>query len=320
MTDEQVAHITGFQTCGSIHACPVCASKIRAVRADEISEGARRWLGDGHELAMLTLTMPHDVSMSLEEVWDTVADGWRAVQQGRGGQMMRQSMAGFIRSADLTYGEHGWHFHLHVLVFLEPGESWTEGMTERLRDAWDRWLIRRGYSAAHRMHGVDVRPVRDDAGIGEYVSKVAMELARPDRKEGRGGRTVWEILGDIVEHRRPEDEALWCEYVRASHGRRALTWSQGLRRRVLDLEDDDVPTDDEIAAQEQDAPYVALLGPGLMRLSGEDVEVHIAILEGAEADGAVGIEARLAEAGIPVRITWVVRDGAEIPEFEVDDP
>ncbi|MCC7078684.1 MAG: protein rep, partial [Acidimicrobiia bacterium] len=164
LTEERVSHVSGFQVCGSVHACPVCASKIRAVRADEIGEAARKWLGEGHELMMVTLTMPHDVGMSLAEVWDTVAEGWRAVQQGRGGQELRRGMAGFIRAADLTHGMHGWHFHLHVLVFLE--RPWTEGLTTRLRDSWDRWLMRRGYRAAHRTHGVDVRPVRDDAGVG----------------------------------------------------------------------------------------------------------------------------------------------------------
>lgn len=79
---DGVAGFAGLQTCGSVWACPVCAAKIAARRAQELGEvlgWARR---EGHTLAMVTMTVSHKRKDALKDVWDAVSSGWGSVTSG----------------------------------------------------------------------------------------------------------------------------------------------------------------------------------------------------------------------------------------------
>lgn len=94
------AGFADLQSCASVHSCPVCAAKIQASRAGDLSH-VLRWAHDQlHTIAMVTLTVQHSASMPLvstEEtideqgtfidavpgVWDAVSAGWAAVTSGR---------------------------------------------------------------------------------------------------------------------------------------------------------------------------------------------------------------------------------------------
>lgn len=79
---DGVAGFAGLQTCGSVWACPLCAAKIAARRAEELGEvlgWARR---EGHTLAMVTMTVSHKRKDALKDVWDAVSSGWGSVTSG----------------------------------------------------------------------------------------------------------------------------------------------------------------------------------------------------------------------------------------------
>lgn len=79
---EGTAGFSGLSLCGSVWACPVCASKIAAQRADELGDVLAWARGEGYVLAMVTLTVQHQRSDKLAAAWDAVADGWAAVTSG----------------------------------------------------------------------------------------------------------------------------------------------------------------------------------------------------------------------------------------------
>lgn len=58
------------------------------------------------------------------------------------------------------------------------------------------------------MYGVDAVIVRDDEGIGSYVSKINFELARSDLKIGRDGkgRTPWQVGVDAIKPETPKTQ------------------------------------------------------------------------------------------------------------------
>ena len=76
-----VAGFAGLSTCGS-QACPVCASKIAAKRAEEVRQVLTWARAERMTLAMVTLTVRHQASDPLAAVWDAVAAGWAEVTSG----------------------------------------------------------------------------------------------------------------------------------------------------------------------------------------------------------------------------------------------
>lgn len=150
------AGYSGVATCGSVHACPVCAAKIGAVRADELGQAIRWAKTSGHTVAMLTLTVRHHAGEPLETVWERCTRGWEFVTAGwasesekayakrvakheqawadhraglrrrprelsprRVGAKERGGVLHWARAVEATQGENGWHVHLHVLVVLD---------------------------------------------------------------------------------------------------------------------------------------------------------------------------------------------------------
>lgn len=274
-----VAHFGNVQLCGSVHACPVCAPRVRSERAAEIEHALRLHLAAGGRALFVTLTLPHDQGDQLAPLLDTVANGFRAVLAGRawagenrvrrsGGEVVerwhvpgvreRAGVIGTIRALEVTYGANGWHPHLHVLVLID-GDGDDPLLIDHVRSTWERFVVGAGYRRPGRNVGVDVRPVRTLREVAQYTSKVydeagaGFELARHDLKRGRrsGSRNPFGILADYVAglevgHQDDGDLALWRTYEQASHGRQALTWSKGLKARFGVGE----RTDEEIAAEQ----------------------------------------------------------------------
>ena len=78
------AGFSGLATCGSVWLCPVCAAKIAAGRADELSTVLGNAKKLGYQVAMVTLTVRHKATDPLEDVWGAVSRGWNRVTSGKG--------------------------------------------------------------------------------------------------------------------------------------------------------------------------------------------------------------------------------------------
>jgi hypothetical protein len=149
------------------------------------------------------------------------------------------SWVGSIKSLEVTYGDNGWHPHMHELVMLdyELSKSAQNGLLSALRLKWDGALGKRGYGASWE-HGVDLRATDED--VSEYVAKfghvpvklnwsIEHELTKSPVKRGKiGGRSPAQMLsdygmGDIQAGR------LWREYAEVFKGKKQLVWSKGLR-------------------------------------------------------------------------------------------
>lgn len=183
---------TGIETCGSVWACLACAAKIRAARAEEIDFLAKAHIAAGGSCTFVTFTLPHIASDDLETLWRAVQRAWRKMVSGSSYQAIkaRYGMLGTIRAVEATLGKrNGWHPHLHVLFFHDAALHGNDGTLEEFRDAlgarWGRYIEAELGRQVHELYGVDAVPVRDEAGIGAYVSKIHYELARSDLKIGR---------------------------------------------------------------------------------------------------------------------------------------
>lgn len=275
--NEGVAHFANVQTCGSVHACPVCGPKIRQERAGEIERGLGRHFDQGGGAEFVTLTLRHYRGDDLAALITLVADGFRAVVSGRRWQADREAfgVVGTIRSLEITHGENGWHPHLHVLVLTSvPLDDRLRGLLRaRLYDRWCSAVNRAGVAAPSLSHGIDVRPVTREGApvLGAYLAKgdvaeetialraggrrIGMELTRHDLKAGRSSRSPWALLASVLEVGDAADLALWHEYETATRGRQSLTWSAGLKGRLLVEE----VTDEELAAIVQGGDVLVVL-------------------------------------------------------------
>lgn len=314
------AHFSGTERCGSIWACPVCASVIRPQRAAEIGHAVTEHQKAGGQLLFMTLTLRHHKGQDLALTLDTVLTGWQRLLGGKPWQKQkaRYGIEGYIRSVEVTWGASaGWHPHIHAIFFLaEPlSETQIQAFGDWVHSKWSEYAYKQTGLMPSRQHGVDVQKV-DESGqvIAQYLGKlqddksdpkrwdVGAELARGDVKDGHAENLVpFELLDDFRgEEWQDKDKIrrLWFQYFEATRGRRAITWSRGLKDRygVNEL------TDEEII-EETEAQELRYIAPGA---------VYDGVRRGAPELLAVVLEA--AEAGDWEKVIQILPGGLLAPD------
>jgi len=252
---KQVAGYAGLATCGSVHVCPVCNSKVMATRRLEVGV----MISAFPSAAFGAYTLRHTASDSLKDLLTARTKLWQRVAQSRPVRECRKDLgvSGIIRGSEITYGQHGWHPHIHpVFVFdREISPAYVQQLHAVQQTAWITAAHNLGLSApatAAQQLGL----VYDSADINRYLTKttfngthsVSWEVTSSQTKSSvrTGGRTQWEIL-DGVRHGCADSLDLWREYEQATKGTRVLTVSPGLRKKAgLDMEQ----SDEELAAME----------------------------------------------------------------------
>lgn len=282
---EGRAHLSGVMLCDSVWMCPVCASR----RAMAAREELMTVVNSPYVPMMVTFTLRHNLGETLEAVLGRLRRSFQDMLSGRIGMSLREKYAivGSVTGLEVTYGDHGWHPHLHVIYLLAgDGGRWLydevndcEVLVPSERRSFEvvvgglmsvdflrRWcalVARQGGYASYA--GVDVTV--GDTWVADYVAKygrqpkgrperrwgLADELAHTVRKVGRdGGLGPWQLLqlagdGDSSSGR------LFVEYAATMKGRRKLRWSKGLRAllglQVVERGMDDLTVEDDAVAR-----------------------------------------------------------------------
>ena len=248
-SDGEKCWPTGVVQCGSVHTCPVCCSKIKARRAVEIE-----LLCDAHALAggsfsMLTVTARHSHSDSFGDVLGAVSTSWRKVQRLKSWADLRKILVGQVVALEVTFGDNGWHPHLHVLLFNRPGVE-VDALNSALDSFRADWLrlvnecLGKSPSIERGVHLLHFGASSMAAAAG-YLSKVAKEMTAGDLKSGRDPFA----LLDGVKEGDSKAIAMWFEYADSMKGRRSVSFSVGLRDAYGGelLEDEDIVELDEAA-------------------------------------------------------------------------
>lgn len=272
--DAGHSHFSGTERCGSIWSCPVCASVIRAERGREITEAVEAHQAHGGSVVFVTLTLRHKATDLLALTLDTALEGWRVITghrrwRGAHGVKNTYGVNGYIRATEVTYGAaNGWHPHLHMLLFLDRslGDREVDALGDEIHSLWAGYALKRTGRMPSRDRGIDVQRVDDDGRVlAKYLGKVqdggeakkwtaSAEMARSDVKHGRAGAHLapFQLLDDQDQDAgltAPARRRLWGEYVTATKGRRAITWSRGLKARygIGERSDDEILEDTEAA-------------------------------------------------------------------------
>lgn len=259
------ARYRGLTACGDVWACPVCAAKISEVRRRELQKAIVVANLRGSHAYLLTLTLPHEFGVDLGALMGPFAKALQRLKNSRGYKafMERHGRLGQIKALEVKHGPNGWHPHVHELVIAAPGLLEDTRGLDDLRAAWVASLLKSGIGDTSKVsdmlaHALDLRG-GDDAAA--YVAKygheerwgMASEMTQWMKKTGgvRGDHfTPFELAamgaaGDAHARR------LFAEYLEAFKGRRAMTWTRGLRARLLD---DEELTDEQAAALDDPMP------------------------------------------------------------------
>lgn len=315
-SDGQRVGYAGLCTCGSPWACPVCAAKIWSERRVELGVLLCQAFAEGHGAAFGALTVRHHAGTPLRAVWDGLLACYRALGKDLTVQRVRKALGvvGLVRLVEVTCGCNGWHPHVHLLVIFDhmPTGDEVAALHAAHVAAWLRAAVRLGLDApstdAQHLHAVNGHDVAGD--LSAYMGKsgrlstsdaVAFEMTGQGRKSARSskGQTPADLLRSV--RRDGDADALdaWHEYETVSKGRRALTWSRGLRDRYgvgAERSDEDIAAEEvgsrrDVVLEVLDwSPVVASRGV----LGGQ-------LLSAVQAGGAAAGLAFCAEHGIPAR-------------------
>lgn len=302
---EGRAGFSGLATCGSPWACPPCAAKIAAKRAEDLRTVLAWATAQGHTVAMFTTTVQHHKKHTLAELWDAEMKAWSSVTSGGRWQKMtaQYGILGWVRAFEATHGwVNGWHPHLHVVVVLEGKRSSAEvnALGGEMFDRWQRSLDRRGYRVSKM--GVDMKTTAGsvDQALSVYLSKsLAMEATHGHAKKGRkGGRTPFQILASVLDEGDADSLELWHDWEKTSHNRRQITWSQGIRTlagmAAQEISDEDAAAED---LGHDDLFYIANDEWATVRND------QVSLLEAGDAGDLAGMLSWMDARGIGYRLT-----------------
>jgi hypothetical protein len=261
---DGVHHFTGMSTCGFGFACPVCAAKVRAHRADEVSRAVVAALHMGMDALFVTRTIPHSAEEKLGVTLGLLNEGRRYVSNQTVVKRERKAAGyiGGIAAKEITYGFNGWHPHSHDIEYMEHELSLEHfaALSNVYYDYLNQFYSRYGFDGLSRQHGVWVEHIElNGVALARYVAKLqeggtirlhtAHELTRADLKRGRAGSlTPFDILSEFFGTGDTALLDLYHEFERETYGRSVIRFTKGLRARLLPNEPDE--SDEEKARKE----------------------------------------------------------------------
>ena len=129
--------LSGVSSCKH-RMCPYCAPKWQRTRTDEVRDAISNW-GPARSY-FVTLTMRHHRGLPLPLLYRLLRDAWGHLWSGRGGQEAAASIGGrpeSVRAMDQTWSEeHGWHPHIHGVIFAQREGTSDEELAEVLHERW----------------------------------------------------------------------------------------------------------------------------------------------------------------------------------------
>ena len=258
--DEQ--HYPGMSTCGYSWVCPVCAAKVRAHRANEVSRAVVSALAQGFDAIFVTQTIPHSAHDKLGVTLNLLGEGRRYVANARFVKALRRGAGylGSVTAKEINYGQHGWHPHAHSIEFYERPVSLQNFSNLSLvyYEYLDWFYSQHGFDGLSRVNGVRLDQVQlGGEALARYVTKLrdgsalrlhtAHEVTRFDLKQGRAGSlTPFDVICEFLVTGDTALLDLWHEFEREVKGKNAIRFTEGLRERLLPDEAD--KTDPALAA------------------------------------------------------------------------
>jgi hypothetical protein len=249
----------GLQTCESIWACPVCASRIAVEKGEQVLKALEWAKQENLAPAMIALTASHDAGMSLRWFMEKFKAAWEMFSGHSRWRKFKKKygIKHYIANREVTRGNNGWHYHMHLLLFLDFGALKSSEETNLQTDLETLWLECLEHNRLSGIEGIALN-VSAHKNVGQtYLTKIGITINEKDGKleyemtstETKKGKSIW----DILRHSYYGDEAasaLYIEFVQAMQDTNFITLSHGLPDLLEDIQ---LPALEEAAAAAEEA-------------------------------------------------------------------
>lgn len=279
LRNNKYSTIANVLRCHNTWGCPACTAHMMAKKGAEIACAIDGLAKNYNQLAvMITFTLPHTSSMTAEQSFGILQKAWRRFVRSanhRGHMVYDRKIEGQVRGQDIygkfreelgirwvvrvyefTWGENGWHPHIHALFWI-PRKNFNRVLEyeKRLSDRWyqvgkavatqiigESSFVDTLYADWKRKHhlGVTISREGNKPRIQEssyYISgwSANRELTETHNKTPREGHySPRQILQLAFKYRHNEEKRdfwakLYTEYMLAVRGKRRVQFTPGMQ-------------------------------------------------------------------------------------------
>lgn len=281
---QDKAYYKGLQTCGSVHSCPLCASKITEYRKTELETLLDKTRDKYHYL--ITLTIPHYYYQSCSDVRKMFMTArrkfkdWRPLQKDPTfvpySQLMKHyKYDGSVTTVEVTHGQNGWHIHSHELFIFEKPVTDLEKFRNIIYRSWKKSVEHTKGIEINDLQAFEKRSVRIDELKGDHTNVMTTYLTKIDNDE-RWGASVEMTKGNLKiadnqnvtpfgmlykinsETDQDQKKILWnkyaklfYEYCKAFKGKQFIYFSKNLKRKygLIELKDEQIVDLDDLVKE-----------------------------------------------------------------------
>jgi hypothetical protein len=235
----------GLQTCGSVWACPVCASRIAVEKGQEVLKALEWAKRENLAPVMIALTARHHFGMELEWFKTLFKGAWEMFSSGRRWKRLKKKygIKHQIVNREITLGDAGWHYHMHLLLFLDFAALKSAAADDLQNDLESFWI------ECLEKHGLEGLPeialkVSSHGNVGKtYLTKIGITINEKDGKleyemtssDTKKGKSIWDILRHSY-YGDEEASRLYIEFVEAMQDTNFITFSHGLAKLLENIE------------------------------------------------------------------------------------
>ncbi len=247
--DEHRAWVSGVYRCKSGWLCPTCAPAVARQRQEAVQDVVKATTDASGVFLMGLVTVRHTQKDKLADVKKLVTESFAAARRQKNWDRAEDvaGVAGVLVAPEVTFGKHGWHYHIHFGIACLPcdgDDEMTDAASEDLEDAalaagrvliknFRAQVTKRGGKTVEDGQGIQIAATAEKAA--DYIAKgVSWELTGGNaHKDDVKGQSIWEIVedadaGDI------DAFARFMEYSETMPGTRSCIITKKLREN-LDL-------------------------------------------------------------------------------------
>lgn len=258
--------VGGTFKCQSPWLCPTCAPSRAVKRRERLQEVMEHTDAMGGCSAFVTLTVSHNIEMTLEQVKAMLSTASRKARQGKGWKIIQAlgDVLGVVQGVEVLHNKRtGWHYHSHLLVPCLGDPVTVRKAMRKLVARYMREVRKLGGTA--KKIGQDIQIVRDtdadSARVSQYASKgsASWEIAGGLKSaRERESRTPWD-LAQLANAGDEQAKALFLEYAENIVGTRSCVVSASLAKKLFLEQEKNDDGQAVIVDDEEQAPVVEVL-------------------------------------------------------------
>lgn len=159
ISNGQESRILGPRPCNHSWACPECTAKQMKKYSTRIAAAIDALAKKNYACTMFTLTVFHTTRQSCEDTYFLLRKAWEIMDKQKTWRRKKKDGTYYVNSGiwsqfhnefkfthhvktlEVTYGKHGWHPHIHMLIWFKKSDlQKLADWEEKLNQEWNRCI------------------------------------------------------------------------------------------------------------------------------------------------------------------------------------